>query len=123
MGDLAHRKKLHMTTIGNFVQHDQGYHGTLQTLAFNVKGQDRRDREGQRQAPDYKVLAGTLDIGAAWKRQTAGNQAYLSVKLDDPSFAAPVNARLVEADNGNAFLYWNRRGDGRRRYAPHFRWA
>jgi uncharacterized protein (DUF736 family) len=36
---------------------------------------------------------------------------YLSVKLDDPSFASPVNARLVDADHGAALLYWTRRGD------------
>ena len=50
-----------------------------------------------------------MEIGAGWKRQSAANKTYISVKLDDPSFAAPVNARLVDADNGTALLYWSRR--------------
>jgi len=50
-----------------------------------------------------------MEIGAGWKRQSAANKPYISVKLDDPSFAAPLNARLVDADNGTAQLYWSRR--------------
>jgi uncharacterized protein (DUF736 family) len=33
--------------------------------------------------------------------------AYISVKLDDPNFAAPILCRLVETDIGHA-LVWNR---------------
>jgi len=36
-------------------------------------------------SPDYRVLAGALEIGAAWKRQSSASKEYLSVKLDDPS--------------------------------------
>ena len=52
-----------------------------------------------------------MEIGAAWKRQSKANKPYLSVKLDDPSFPAPVNARLIDAEDGGASLYWTRRSD------------
>ena len=52
-----------------------------------------------------------MEIGAAWKRQSKANNDYLSVKIDDPSFPAPVNARLINGDEGSAVLYWTRRGD------------
>jgi uncharacterized protein (DUF736 family) len=100
-----------MSTIGSFTKHDQGFNGTLQTLAFNVKVKIVAIPKENDKSPDYRVVAGSSEIGAAWKRQSNGNKEYLSVKLDDPSFPAPVNARLVETDNGTALLYWSRRGD------------
>ena len=100
-----------MTTIGSFTKHDSGYNGSLQTLAFNVKVKIVAVPRESEKAPDYRVLAGAMEIGAAWKRQTAGHKTYLSVKLDDPSFASPVHARLVEDGNGGATLYWTRRND------------
>ena len=33
---------------------------------------------------------------------------YLSLKLDDPSFTAPVYATLVQSDNGEHKLIWSR---------------
>jgi uncharacterized protein (DUF736 family) len=109
--DLVTRKENTMSTIGSFTKHDQGFNGTLQTLAFNVKVKIVAIAKDNDKSPDYRVLAGSSEIGAAWKRQSNGNKEYLSVKLDDPSFPAPVNARLVETDNGTALLYWSRRGE------------
>lgn len=98
-----------MSTIGTFTRLDDGYTGTVQTLAFNVKVKILPAEKDHENAPDYRVLAGSMEIGAAWKRQSAGNKPYLSVKLDDPSFATPLNARLVDAEAGGAILYWTRR--------------
>jgi uncharacterized protein (DUF736 family) len=100
-----------VTTLGTFTQHDQGFNGTLQTLAFNVKVKIVPVPKDSDKGPDYRVLAGSMEIGAAWKRQSAANKPYLSVKIDDPSFAAPVNARLIDSDHGSATLYWTRRND------------
>src|SRR3954462_2699440 len=97
-----------MSTIGSFTPQGDGFIGSIQTLAFNVKVKIVAVPKESDNAPDYRVLAGALEIGAAWKRQSAANKAYLSVKLDDPSFASPVNARLVDSDTG-ALLYWSRR--------------
>ena len=60
-------------------------------------------------AQNTETPAGAMEIGAAWKRQTATQREYLSVKLDDPSLPAPVNARLIAADDDNMNLYWSRR--------------
>ena len=46
------------------------------------------------------TAAGTtnVELGAAWKKTSKEGRPYTSVKLDDPSFPAPVYASLVEAD-------------------------
>src|SRR5713226_10151177 len=51
------------------------------------------------------------DFGAAWKKTARETQReYLSVKLDDPSFPAPIYASLVEAEGGEGYnLIWSRR--------------
>lgn len=58
-------------------------------------------------APDYRIFSGDTEFGAAWKKTSRENRDYLSVKLDDPSFAAPIYASLVEADDGYS-LIWSR---------------
>lgn len=100
-----------MTSIGTFTRQDDGFNGTLRTLAFSVNLKIVPIAKGKENGPDYRVFAGATEIGAAWKRQSAANKPYLSVRLDDPSFAAPVNARLVDGEDGTAVLYWTRRSD------------
>ncbi|WP_425275516.1 DUF736 domain-containing protein, partial [Sinorhizobium medicae] len=40
-----------------------------------------------------------VELGAAWqKRSSESDRDYLSVKLDDPSFPAPIYATLAEVD-------------------------
>ena len=48
-----------------------------------------------------------LKFGAAWKKTSRENRDYLSVKLDDPSFPAPIYASLVDAEDGYS-LIWSR---------------
>ncbi len=98
-----------MSTIGTFAKNGDGYNGTLHTLSFNVKAKITPLRKDVENGPDYEVTANGCEIGAAWKRQSASNKPYLSVKLDDPSFPAPLNARLIDADGGAAILVWTRR--------------
>ena len=76
-----------MSTIGTFSKQEDGFNGTLHTLAFNVKVKIVPITKNKDKGPDYRVLAGAMEIGAAWKRQSKANKPYLSVKLDDPSFA------------------------------------
>jgi uncharacterized protein (DUF736 family) len=53
------------------------------------------------------VYVGRAEIGAAWSKRSNESRDYLSVKLDDPSFTAPIYANLVE--EGGAFaLIWSR---------------
>ena len=55
-----------------------------------------------------RVVVGNVEIGAAWQRTSKDNNTvYHSVKLDDPSFPAPIYANLVAVDDGYA-LVWSR---------------
>ncbi|HYD44238.1 MAG TPA: DUF736 domain-containing protein [Phenylobacterium sp.] len=99
-----------MATIGTFHQQDNGaYTGAIKTLTLNVKQAIFRpaDKDNDK-APDFRVFAGATEFGAAWKKTSRENRDYLSVKLDDPSFPAPIYASLVEAEDGYS-LIWSRR--------------
>jgi len=48
------------------------------------------------------------ELGAVWKKTSEGGRDYLSVKLDDPSFTAPIYANLIEAEDGTFNLLWSR---------------
>ncbi|WP_296595508.1 DUF736 family protein [Phenylobacterium sp.] len=99
-----------MTTIGTFSQAEDGsFHGAIRTLTLNVKAVTIRpiERTGDK-APDHRVLAGPTDIGAAWTVTRPGKPPCLSVRIDEPSLPAPLNALLVEA-NGAHQLRWSRR--------------
>ena len=98
-----------MATIGEFHKTESGsYTGSIRTLTFTVKAATLRPvAKDSDKAPDFRVYAGQTDIGAAWKKTSRENNDYLSVKLDDPSFPAPIYASLVDADDGYA-LIWSR---------------
>ena len=98
-----------MATIGTFTQDDAGnYNGAIKTLTLNVKQATLRKAEKTNDnAPDFRVYADKTEIGAAWKKTSAENRDYLSVKLDDPSFPATIYASLVDADEGYS-LIWSR---------------
>ena len=52
-----------------------------------------------------------IECGAAWKKTArVSDREYLSVKLDDPSFPAPIYASLVKGEGDDSFnLIWSRR--------------
>jgi uncharacterized protein (DUF736 family) len=99
-----------MATIGSFHKQDDGsYKGSIKTLTLNVKQATFRTNEGENdKAPDFRVFAGQTEFGAAWKKTSREERYYLSVKLDDPSFPAPIFASLVDAEDGYS-LIWSRR--------------
>lgn len=98
-----------MATIGTFTKQDDGsYVGAIKTLTLNVKqAQFRATEKTDEKAPDFRIFAGQTEFGAAWKRTSRENRDYLSVKLDDPSFPAPLYASLVDAEEGYS-LIWSR---------------
>ena len=98
-----------MATIGTFAKFEAGsIRGDIKTLTLNVKAALFRpaDKDNDK-APDFRIFAGQTEFGAAWKKVSRDNRDYLSVKLDDPSFSAPIYASLVDADEGYA-LIWSR---------------
>jgi uncharacterized protein (DUF736 family) len=99
-----------MATIGTFVKSDDGsYNGSIKTLSLNVKqAQLRPVVKESDNAPDFRIFANGTEFGAAWKKTAREtDRDYLSVKLDDPSFPAPIYANLVDAEEGYS-LVWSR---------------
>jgi len=99
-----------MTTIGTFSKAQDGsFHGAIRTLALSLKSVDIRPVERSSDSgPDYRISAGGADLGAAWTATKPDKPECLSVRLDDPSFPAPVNALLAQAGDGYE-LRWSRR--------------
>mgnify|MGYP003378451841 CR=1 FL=1 len=80
-----------------------GFTGTLRTLTLNAKVTlVPNDTGSSENAPDFRLQAAGHDIGAAWKKTSEAGREYRSVTLDDPSFPAPVYARLIEGEDGIA---------------------
>jgi uncharacterized protein (DUF736 family) len=98
-----------MATLGAFSAHADGsFSGAIRTLSLNVKSVTIRpaDKTGER-SPDYRVFAGQVEFGAGWKKTSKDKNEYVSLKLDDPSFAEPMNAALVVIDEAHT-LVWSR---------------
>jgi uncharacterized protein (DUF736 family) len=97
-----------MAIIGSFTKTNDSFSGTLATLTLKTKVTISPVEKSGATAPDFRVYADkNAEIGAGWSATSKEGRAYLSIKLDDPSFAAPVLARLVETENGRA-LVWTR---------------
>jgi uncharacterized protein (DUF736 family) len=99
-----------MATIGSFTASGNGFSGTIKTLNLNVKATVHTVERTSEKGPDYRILAGATEFGAAWKKTSNEGRDYLSVKLDDPSFPAPIYASLVKVEGDEGFsLIWSRR--------------
>ncbi len=107
-----------MAQIGTFKRTKTGIRGRIRTLALNAElilvPVDKSDAEN---APDYRIHLGEVDgsevgpeVGAGWKRTGEKAGEYVSLQLDDPTFAQPIRANLFQADDkGTEFnLLWSR---------------
>ena len=99
-----------MATIGTFTRNGNEYKGSIITLSVQAKNVRivPEDNAGNEKAPSHRLLAGDVAFGAAWKKTSREGRDYLSIKLDDPSFAAPVYASLTETEQGTYALIWSR---------------
>lgn len=97
-----------MATIGTFTHDGEHFTGTIATLALKAKATIQSAAKRSDKAPDFRIYAGGVEIGAAWSRISKAERPYLSVKLDDPSFGTAVFCRLIELDDGKHRLFWNR---------------
>ena len=107
-----------MATIGTFKKTGTEYTGEIFTLSLQAKGVRLVPdlRASGENAPYHRVLVGRAEIGAAWTKKSNEGREYLGLKLDDPSFAAPIYANLFDDEDGEgSSLIWSRpntrRGD------------
>ncbi len=100
-----------MANIGSFKKSGNEFQGAIVTMSVQTKGV-RIVPEANRandNAPSHRVYVGKAEIGAAWSKRSAEGRDYLSVKLDDPSFAAPIYANLFDDEGGEGYtLIWSR---------------
>ena len=100
-----------MATIGNFQQSgDNEFNGEIVTLSLQAKKVRivPDTRASGENAPSHRVFVGRVEIGAAWSKQSNEGRNYLGLKLDDPSFTAPIYANLVEDEDGQSHtLIWS----------------
>jgi len=86
-----------------------GFTGSIRTLALNVKACIARVENPSDKDPQFRVYAGSVELGAAWQKTSEQGRDYLSVELDDPSFPAPIYAALAEVEGEDGLqLIWSR---------------
>ena len=100
-----------MATIGTFKKSGNEYTGAITTLSVQAKGvrivpEETRTNDN---APSHRVFVGKAEIGAAWAKRSNEGRDYLGLKLDDPSFTAPIYANLfADEDKATFSLIWSR---------------
>ena len=101
-----------MATIGTFKKTGSneftGEIVTLSVQAKNVRIVPEATRSGDN-SPSHRVYVGRVEIGAAWAKRSNEGRDYLGLKLDDPSFNAPIYANLFDDEDGDGYsLIWSR---------------
>ena len=106
-----------MATIGTFKKTGSNeFTGEIVTLSVQAKGVRivPELRTTGDNVPSHRVLVGRAEIGAAWSKRSNEGREYLGLKLDDPSFNAPIYANLFDDEDGESHsLIWSR-PNGRR---------
>lgn len=99
-----------MATIGTFTSTGNGFSGAIKTLNLNVKAKLVRIENPSEKGPHFRIFAAAnVELGAAWQKVSNEGRDYLSVKLDDPSFPAPIYATLIEVEGEEGLqLIWSR---------------
>lgn len=104
-----------MSKIGSFKLVSGEYRGEIITLSVQAKSvRITPEKTASGNAPSHRVFVGDAEVGAAWSKMSQDKRPYLSVKLDDPSFIAPIFAQLFAGEEGEYDLVWSRqsrRGD------------
>ena len=100
-----------MANIGTFKKTGNEYTGSITTLSLQAKNvrivpEETRSNDN---APSHRVYVGKAEIGAAWTKRSNEGRDYLGLKLDDPSFNAPIFANLFDDEGADTYsLIWSR---------------
>jgi uncharacterized protein (DUF736 family) len=98
-----------MARIGAFKKVGKAFEGEIVTLSLQAKSVRIAPEDNPAaNAPSHRVFVGDAEVGAAWEKQTQDKRPYLSLKLDDPSFTAPIFAQLFAGEGDMHDLVWSR---------------
>jgi uncharacterized protein (DUF736 family) len=99
-----------MAKIGTFKKAGtNAYTGKIETLTINAEISLEPVRSSNDKAPDFEVFAGTTQVGIAYKKTSDRGNEYISLLLDDPTFAKPFWCTLFLNENGaECPLMWER---------------
>ena len=100
-----------MANIGTFTKSGDSYNGEIHTIGLQTKNVRiiLEDASTNENAPSHKVYVGSAELGAGWSKVSREGRKYLSLKLDAPSFAAPIYASLFDDEDGETYnLIWTR---------------
>jgi uncharacterized protein (DUF736 family) len=97
-----------MATIGTFTMKDGKFTGKVHTLTINAGVTFLPNTNDNPDAPAFRLFTGKMEVGAAWEKIAESGRTYYAVKLDDPSFPAPIYANLVGNEDGTFSLIWSR---------------
>jgi uncharacterized protein (DUF736 family) len=99
--------------IGRFQKDENGFLGSIETLTMQLNPVRFVSRNKE---ADFAIHGpDDMELGAAW-RKVGDYGDYLSVKLDCPSLATPINATMSmrTTESGFYLLRWNRRNENGR---------
>lgn len=108
-----------MPAIG-FVSYDpekDTYQGEIKTISIQcpITFEPRRNKTSDKQ-PDYTVVSGRVEVGAAWKKTSQSDTEYVSLYIAAPEFGRrKLYANLGKAagqDDDSVFaIIWNTEDD------------
>jgi uncharacterized protein (DUF736 family) len=102
--------------IGKYTQQGEIYAGNLYGIGFaipHVVVSPVSAKQGK--GPDFVVFGAPheddpeTELGAAWVKTSKAGKTYLSVKLDSPVLATPINGALTRQQDSSYALMWNRK--------------
>ncbi len=100
-----------------------GWAGPVYILAREVKiTLAPNDNQANPKAPAFRILAGTADLGAAWRSKTNETvpREFLAGDIDFPGLVEPLSiAFFFSRDGTSARAVWSRRKDERAREREH----
>ncbi|WP_081916684.1 DUF736 family protein [Caulobacter sp. UNC358MFTsu5.1] len=103
-----------MTTIGLFRRDGDGFVGRLATLQIDATVRLTRVEKVSARAPEFRAFVGESECGAGWKPNDPASGAVLNLRLDDPTWAEPIDARLMAREEPLSLIWIRRAEDDKR---------
>lgn len=106
--------------IGSFIRTANGFEGIIESAVLDIRVSIVPAESGDGdKAPDWRVHRGDdgdgPEIGTGWNESGERAGDYVSLRIDDPTFAQPIRAALFHntGDKSAWSLRWNRQPKSR----------